>query len=407
MPNRLLRTVAVIVAMIATSIASRSASADNIVDPQPKMSWQELLDCRLVVVGKYQSHKEAVLTIRVERVLKGDAKAGDALEVSLQHWWSVETGRVGWEAMMQDGKADGKPRVCYKEQLMNPGGLVPVAVVEPGESAVFFLADGQDVALVRQGQLQPPLLGDGWQQAIDGKPMDLVFRLGQGVDGELARVAREELERNRDPRILSLLVDELVEKADRGVWPMRGYFHGVSARPLDLLCEIGDRKGDVYDRALQRIEPALKSSRYGAYRLAHVMSRVDPERALKQFREWIKAPPPRIQAREPRPRGADQVRELIEVDVRYRRLAVVGLGSIVDESTLDIAFSLLSDDAVGDDAFNSIVRMTFHAEAPRDRRRSLFEIARKRLAGMTLPPHLSKNSHDLYKQIVDGEWSPP
>ncbi|MEX1095599.1 MAG: hypothetical protein WED34_06085 [Planctomycetales bacterium] len=406
MSNSLLRAVAVAVVMIAMSIACCSASADDIGDPQPKLTWQEFLDCQLVVVGKYQSHKDAVLTIRVERVLKGNAKAGDALDVALRHWWSVETGPVGWEAMMQEAKGDGKPRICYKAQLMNPGDLVPCAVVGPAESAIFFIPLRRDAVLVRPGQLQPPQLGDGWQQALDGKRMDLVFRLGQGVDEKLAREAREELERTRDPRILSLLVDELVETADRGHGPMRGHFHGDSARPGDLLCAIGDRKGDIYDRALRRVEPALKSSRYGAHRLAYVMGRVDPDRALKQFRVWIEAPPLPFQAGQPRPKAVDQIPELIEVDINFRKVAVHGLGSVANESAMDLCISLLPDKDVGDAALSSIRQMIGGQEVESERQRSLRIHARPRLAGTTPPPNLSKNSQDAYIWMTKNELNP-
>src|SRR5438067_669669 len=123
-------------------LAAPAAPAEIIVDPLKPFSWKEMLACEQVVVAKYKSHdKDRKLTLEVVRVLKGPPlKPGDTVTVALKHWYSVETGPVGYDKMLDRKAKNNVPKLCYKTQLMNPGDAVPVPVIDDvRQPAIYFL----------------------------------------------------------------------------------------------------------------------------------------------------------------------------------------------------------------------------------------------------------------------------
>ncbi len=225
-----------------------SADAEIWIDPEPALSWQDTLACRLVVVAKYESHRDKELVLRVVEVLKGKADPAQPLTVKLEHLYSIETRPVGWEAFRK-AEDDGIPRLCYKQQIINPGDLVPMPVrSDSRQPAIYFFRDAAKPTLRVSGQVQSPYFQKGWQQALDGKPMELLFRLSQHVNSELAREALEELGKSRDPACL----DQLFE------WNMNPAPEGTVAvfEPVTWLARLGDHEGDIYDRALTPLSSA-------------------------------------------------------------------------------------------------------------------------------------------------------
>ena len=354
----------------------------------PSMTWDDLLACKLVVVGRYDSHKAGNMSIKVERVLRSPAnevvKVGDVIEVSLEHWWTVETGPVGFNAMEQDAKGDGKPRLCYKGQLMSPGPLVPKPVLEKEQSGIFFFP-GRQAVLKRWLQLQPLAQAEGWQQALDGKPIDLSFRLVQTLNQKMHGDAIDELKTSRDQRIMAELIDTM---ANGPGWdqPSSALFHGTD--PLYLLIAMGDKKGDLYDAIRARIKPTLKRQPpWPAYFLADILAQVDPARAVHEFRGWIKNPPA----------------------PEYKRMAVTALGWAGTEESLNLAMDMISDSETAEIAILSVrIQIGGGISYPgpvftREQRAKLWGIAKARLTDPNPPGNLSKGAGDAYRWLVGSE----
>jgi len=140
-----------LVAAIAAGIAGqpRTAFGEFYLDPEPPMSWDGLLACELAVVAKYASHEGQELQLEIVEVLKGEARAGQTLKVNLEHLYTVETGRVGWDRLTnQNAAADGIPKLCYKGQIINPGDLVPLAVrSDARQPAIYFFSTREQPVL--------------------------------------------------------------------------------------------------------------------------------------------------------------------------------------------------------------------------------------------------------------------
>jgi hypothetical protein len=198
-------------------------------DPKSPLRWHELMDCELVIVGHYHSHKEKTLSLKVLRVLKGkDVKSGDIIAVALTHRYSNETGAVGWEAMLGK-KVESYPKLCYLTQLMNPGGLHPVLLgPDVREPNLYFLPKASKPALERRNQVHDLRWEEGWRQAVQGQPMDLCFRLLQTQNPSFARDALEELFESRDSATLHRLADK------------------DDAPEETILVAVGRQKQDVY-----------------------------------------------------------------------------------------------------------------------------------------------------------------
>lgn len=285
-------------------------------DPQQPLRWEEMLTCERVFLGKYREHKDKVLSLEVMRVLKGNGlKPGDVVAVSLEHRYSVETGFVGWESWTnKDKKPDGIPKLCYKQQLMNPGDLVPIRVIaDVREPGLYFLPKAGKPELKRLGQVQDSFLIEGWKQALDGRPMVLTFRLVQRVDPGLQRKALEELHAGRDAATLDRLFDWIVNP------PPVGDYREVGA--ADIILKIGDKQGDVYDRAWTR----LKSENAGTnpYRfgmLARIMALANGERAWEHFGQVLKGP-----------------------SLPLKQAVAGAVGHLHTEKALELSFNLLRD----------------------------------------------------------------
>lgn len=126
--------------------------------------------------------------------------------------------------------------------------------------------------------MQPAELADGWGQVLHDQSVGLTFRLAQQVDPARQREALEELAVSRDPSDL----DRLFAWQARPPQPLPGFDAAA------VLQAIGDRNGDVYDRALRLREATPSGSEANGFlpfRLAEIMARVDPDRALAYFKK--------------------------------------------------------------------------------------------------------------------------
>lgn len=224
-------------------------------DPKPPLSWQELLRCETVVVAKYQNHEGNTLSLEVVHVLKGqEVQAGQVLHVSLEHWYSVETGPVG---MLAGNRLDKKfwrrgdelPKLCYKQQLMNPGPLSPVQwVPDVAKPVIYFLPRAERPALERRNQVQDARWAEGWQEALEGRPMNLFFRVMQTENPELARAALQELRQTQDFATLEHLWRDFLKA-------LVEYSRDSRRRRTEqeVLAALGDRHGHLYERAREQL----------------------------------------------------------------------------------------------------------------------------------------------------------
>jgi len=297
-------------------VVPHGALAANIWDPQPPMNWEEMGRCELVVAAHYESHKtedalrtdadtksglthdkQQTMVLHVDRVLKGGGvKEGASLRVELRHWYSIEL--TPPDFFRSEAKPDGIPRLCYKWQPNNPGGLVPCQIVpDVREDALYFFPKESAPALERQEQVQLPSLEGGWRRALGGQTPNLPFLLVQSVSPQRQREALELLDASRDPATLDLLFEW-------SATPQKlGSFSFVAQQTL---MAVGDQNGDVYNRAFKRLSllpkdwppyatmtrsqkmqwelDEQKRSQGAAFsRYAQIMAEVDGERAARDF----------------------------------------------------------------------------------------------------------------------------
>lgn len=303
-----------------------SANAELWLDPEPPLTWEDTLACPLVVVAEYESHEDDQLVLKVVEVLKGKHDPAQPLVVRLEHLYSIETRPVGWERLPKK-EDDGIPRLCYKQQLHNPGGLVPMAVrSDSRQPAIYFFRDAERPALKVRGQVQSPHFVKGWQQALSGKPMDLLFRLTQHVSSELSREALEELGQSRDPTCL----DQLFE------WIMNPPAEGTVAlfEAETWLARLGDYQGDIYDRALAPLASSAPGKNEYRFRMLGLLAAMADE-----SRAWDDLPP--------------LVSERYEISVRLGALA--GLRRIPKREAAQLALDLLKVPELADGAAWAVI----------------------------------------------------
>ncbi len=323
------RSAAIFLLAIIVASWSTHANAEIWIDPESPLTWDGALASELVVLARYESHQDKTVTLTVLEVLKG-APARKTLVVELQHLYTLETGPVGWEAFGNEKKpGDGVPKLCYQTQIINPGGLVPMPIRKDArEPALYFFADSAKPTLKIRGQIQSPLLKMGWQQALDDKPMELLFRLTQHINGELSRDALEELGRTRDGRCLDQL---FVWIAD----PPSDEEH-LSSQSATYLSRLGDRDGDVYDRARKRMADAAPgASPYRFYSLATIMSIVDQDRAWTDL-----------------PQLAGEESPLL-----VRKGALSGIGRIPKREAAELALKMLRVTNLAETALGAVQRL--------------------------------------------------
>jgi len=252
------------------------------------MRWDKMLAAELVVVAKYEKHEGKSLSLRVDSVLKGkNVKPGDVITVALAGKYSVEDklrlwGEVGPEQ-------PGGPWLCYLKQIMNPGDLVPVNIIpDIRQPEVYFLPSETAPELSMPGQVQAAVLADGWRQAVQGKPMDLLFRLVQQVNPHLHDEAMEELAWTRDPKVLSALIGWAIDPPPEGTWQ-----HGACMMiPAEGILEaVGDHEGDVYGPLWKWLtDPKGRRGTDGAYeRIPKILGAIAPDRAFRDFSKKVTA----------------------------------------------------------------------------------------------------------------------
>ncbi len=358
------------------------AVAEIIDDPHPPLRWEQMIECELVVLGKYHSHEGKRLLLETIGVLKGPKlPPGAVIPVTLDHWYSIETGPTGWESLEKDAKPNGIPKLCYQQQMMNPGPLVPTRIIPVvREPTIYFLKQVREPKLERRGQVQPAFLADGWQQALEKRPMDLTFRLAQDVNHTLERDALEELHETRDATAIEQLLDWILSPP----WP-EPYFY-LSAE--DKLIAIGDRSGDVYDQARQRLdEKAAGNGEYRFHTLGRLLAALDSDRALRDFKEWS---------------AGD--------DLELRRVAAGCVGFIANDQALYLTFSLLHNAQIAQQAVWS-VRSLPSAHQGRAVKQSLAEQARlrerwlqavkKALTDKEIADEIKQELHSSFFHLVD------
>ena len=253
-------------------------------DSVRRMNWDDMVGCELVVLARYESHGDGKLLVRVERVLKGEGvKVGDVLSVALQHRYSIQTGSTGVEFWRQkDRDPDGTPKLCYASQINNPGRVVPCEIdADVRKAALYFFPKADGLVLRQLGQVLLPLFADGWEQAVNGRPSGLVFRLLQDVNREVQERALEELYRSRDPKVIRQLVEWTIHPPEkRGT----GQSWDILVDGSRTLARVGDRDGDVYDPLWAWL---MGEGRRGAVhdlrRVARTLARAAPERAFREF----------------------------------------------------------------------------------------------------------------------------
>lgn len=294
------------------------------------LTYEEMLLCEVVVLARYKSHEPQSLTITVESILRGTEIAeGDQIKVDLKHNYCMSTRPPYFFSSMPTDE-DGVPRLCYKKQLMNPGDLIPVPVVEDvREPLIYFLPLANEPALERRLQVQSQELISGWREALNGQQPNLAFRLLQPNDSFLARDALEELAITRDPDMIDLLFERLQEKDPYEL--RKPYFS------FDALITIGDVEGDVYGQAKailtssdpQDLQYAIKS------RAAQIMALTRPEQAWRDFTALLgHAPEP------------------------VRRAVVSGLGYIKSRESADLLVDLLDEEDLSKNAAWSLKALT-------------------------------------------------
>lgn len=326
-PKRRQIQVRVFCLIACVALLSRVGRAEWIIDPEPPMTWEAMLACPLVVVAKYESHQDNLLTLKVTQVLKGQANPGQTLRVTLEHLYTLETGHVGWQLTDPRGRApDGVPKLCYKRQFSNPGDLVPHLVVSDSrQAALYFFPEASRPALKRLEQVQPARFREGWQQALAGQPMSLYFTLAQSVSKDVARNALEELGKTREPACLNQLFDGVLNPA------LQESFRSFdAASPLSF---IGDRDGDVYDRAATLLrQQASGTNEVRFYSLAMIMAAVNPSRAARDLPRFLADDNPLV----------------------LRMAALAGLGRVPEREAVQLAIDRLRDQELADSALWSI-----------------------------------------------------
>ena len=268
------RIALVTVVLGASPILTRGSYS---LDPKPPMRWDDLVACELVVVARYNSHAEGVLTLRVERVLKGEATAGEPITAHLEHRYSIET------SPPLSNKPDGVPRLCYKQQIMTPGPLMPMPVgPDVRESAIYFFPDAHRPALGRRGQVRYGLFAEGWRQVLHGRSADAAFLVMQTADPQRSWDATDKLARTRDAPVLDRLVRWTInEPLQRHRDEFLGLMTNEVMSAAAILKRIGDQGGDVYGPLIRWVRAGAEggSPRFES-RLGRLIGTLDPDRAL-------------------------------------------------------------------------------------------------------------------------------
>ncbi|RYG68340.1 hypothetical protein EON80_11870, partial [bacterium] len=247
---------------VSISLITHNVRAESFHDPVSPMSWEQMKSCELVVAAHYQSHdtgagsrddqdvksgisseSRSTLTLSIDRVLKGaNVKPGDAITIDLRHLYSVETYPV--DESWREKISDGVPRLCYKIQPKNPGGLTPRQIVsDVRQNVLYFLPKASTPFLEQIGQVQMLDFEKDWEAALHGFTPSLEFRATQNFSEKLRESALDEIYATRNPITLDLLFNRLVSAA---------YRDRLGSSAQRALMAIGDHKGDVYNRARKR-----------------------------------------------------------------------------------------------------------------------------------------------------------
>jgi len=284
------RVAALLVATAVLAVVPSMLKATD-ADRYPHMTWKDMVAAELVLVGKYEKHEDQTMSLRVESVLNGKAvKPGDVIAVSLKGGYSIED-KLSPRVSRNEPK--GGPFLCYKMPESIPGNYVPFKILPNArQSAIYFLPSEVTPTLTAIEQVQPAVLAEGWGQAVQGKPMGLLFRLTQRMDPRLHDEAVKELARSRDPMTLAALVGWAIDPPP-GPNP---YLMDMMLVPAhSILIAVGDRKGDIYNPlwAWLTNPAAAHHGGSGHYdEVTEILGAIDPDRAFHDLTAIISANKP-------------------------------------------------------------------------------------------------------------------
>jgi hypothetical protein len=374
-------------AAIALLSGQRRAQAEPADPPPPPMSWEAAMACELVVVATYEAHGESSLRLHVRRVLKGSLPTLDAtIDVGVEMPFAVVTTPPGdIEQRRARGGDEKGPWLCTMSKLRGGAPWRPTALMTTSTaSAIYFLPKASSPVLREAGQVQRPSLADGWATSLSGGKADVLWRLTQPTDPVLGNQALEEVASSRDARALETLVADVVTPPEDVGWPLsRGWSLAATT-----LREVGDVQGDVYDRALARLDDPVTKG--GHDDLAAICALADPARAAKDLiaRTAADRPFPIRQA-------------------AIRALGDVGTGEVLEAL---LRFVEGSDPFAADSAAEGL-KTLLRAEYHYDVRRRTADVARlraqawPRLAALPTTQRTSNIVHDLRESFV--ETAPP
>ena len=289
---------------------------------------------------------------------------------------------------------------------------------------------------------------------LEGKPTDLAFRLMQEIDEKVRAQALAELKERRDRATLDQLFAWVVKPPpSRDDWMLGP---GGSRQAEDILVAAGDRQGDVYERARQRLvaeppaDPArlqqlLKQLGNPEFAAREAASRelrglglsaldglqravrsgdLEVRRRAERLIQDIEAEAygnsehyrafalGRIMARVDGPRALRDCKALLKHErPLVRQVAASAVGSIGGEEALHLAFDLLEDPPFADAARGAVRKLLEAAGSeppePSPELLRLRQIARPRLkaalASKRVPEQVKEDFRGIFRRLLQED----
>jgi hypothetical protein len=265
--------------VICLSLATGNVHGQEAAPPP----WSDLLKNEFVVVGRYASHKNGVMSLQVVEVLRGKAcKPGDILPVKFTQKFGfkftfVENGQFAQRILVANDDDMKWPQLVLVEE--KDGQLHETVLTAPRALHTYFFDREAELVLDRPDQLQPDRRR-GWKQALEGKPVDLSFQILYDLESETSRKAIRELARTRDKEAIAGLIEAMTQEPSSP----RVYLGRQVAKRV--LLSLGDKDGDVYDPVRKTLKPNTAVGTTAVF--AELGPRLDRKRALADFKELFK-----------------------------------------------------------------------------------------------------------------------
>jgi hypothetical protein len=255
---------------------------------EPAPPWIDLLKSELVVVGRYKSHNNGVVSLQVVEVLRGKAcKPGDVLPVKLSqsigfkfHVLEDVKGNAHFvDRLLASNHKFHHPKMVFIEEQAKQVHETVITYNAETPQVYFFLKEDRPL-LSQPDQVQPDRRR-GWKWVLDGKPADLSFRMLYSPDSDMSRKAVALLFETRGREAIAGLVEGMTETSGLPrIYQTREFAERV-------LRSLGDKGGDVYDPVLKALSSGLGAYYDHAYRLARVLARADGKRAVADFKKLL------------------------------------------------------------------------------------------------------------------------